>query len=109
MSNIVRDLFAVSLRLLWILSARHSVFQYPAPVEFIELHTGRMEGKELVRLMWRERVTIRELARRMQITQKRIREVRGTGLVGRELIRDWIQGIICRDPLEGYQEWEGRE
>ena len=75
-------------------------------MEFIELHTGRMGGKELVRLMRKEHVTIRDLARRMQITQKRIREVRETGLVGRELIRDWIQGVIGSDPLEGYQEWD---
>jgi len=74
-------------------------------VEFIELHTGRMEGKELVRLMRANHVTIRELSGRMQITQKRIREVRESGLVGRELIRDWIQGVIGHDPLEEYQEW----
>ena len=41
-----------------------------------------MGGKELVRLMRREGITIRDLARRMQITQRRIREVREMGLVG---------------------------
>lgn len=79
---------------------------YTPRIEFIELHTGRMEGKGLRRLMRREDVTIRELSRRMQITEKRIREVLKTGLVGRELIRDWIQGVIGRDPLEEYQEWQ---
>ena len=77
-------------------------------MEFIELHTGRMEGKEMKRLMRVNKVTIRELSARMQITQKRIREVRETGLVGRELIRDWIQGVIGKDPLGGYQPWKGR-
>ena len=65
-----------------------------------------MEGKELKRLMRREGVAIRELARRMQITQKRIRQIREQGLVGRELIRDWIQGVIGSDPLKGCQEWD---
>ena len=74
-------------------------------MEFIELHTGRMEGKERGRLMRANHVTIRELSGRMQITQKRIREVRESGLAGRELIRDWIQGVIGHDPLEVYQEW----
>ncbi len=75
-------------------------------MEFIELHTGRMEGKEMKRLMRVNKVTIRELSARMQITQKRIREVRESGLEGRELIRDWIQGVIGKDPLEGCQEWD---
>ena len=44
------------------------------------------------------KVTIRELSERMQITQKRIRQIREIGLEGRELIRDWIQGILGSDP-----------
>jgi hypothetical protein len=57
-----------------------------------------MEGKEVQRLMRKYRVTIRELSQRMGITQKRIRLRREIGLEGRELIRDWVQGIIGADP-----------
>ena len=57
-----------------------------------------MEGKELRRLMRKYRVTIRELSQRMGITQKRIRLRREIGLEGRELIRDWVQGILGHDP-----------
>ncbi len=57
-----------------------------------------MEGKEVKRLMRKFRVTIRELSQRMGITQKRIRLRREIGLEGRELIRDWIQGVLGHDP-----------
>ena len=58
-----------------------------------------MEGKEVKRLMRKYRVTIRELSHRMGITQKRIRQIRdGVGLEGKELMRDWVQGIIGADP-----------
>jgi hypothetical protein len=57
-----------------------------------------MEGKEVKRLMRKYKVTIRELSRRMGITQKRIRLRRQIGLEGRELIRDWVQGIMGEDP-----------
>jgi len=57
-----------------------------------------MEGKEVQRLMRKYRVTIRELSQRMGVTQKRIRLRREIGLEGRELIRDWVQGIIGADP-----------
>jgi len=43
-------------------------------------------------------VTIREMKKRTGITLKRIREVRETGLVGVELVRDWVEHIISRDP-----------
>ena len=44
------------------------------------------------------KVTIRELSRRMQITMKRIREIRELGLDDRYAIRDWIEGITGDDP-----------
>jgi hypothetical protein len=63
---------------------------YPVPVEDLRIISklkrgpkpeivAYMEGKELRRLMRKHRVTIRELAQRMQITQKRIRERREEG------------------------------
>jgi hypothetical protein len=57
-----------------------------------------MEGREVTRLMRKHRVTIRELSKRMGIPQKRIRLRREIGLEGRELIRDWVQGILGHDP-----------
>ena len=62
------------------------------------IENGRIEGREIARLMRRYRVTIRELSRRMQITQKRIRKIREIGLDNRNVIRDWIQGITGVDP-----------
>ena len=59
---------------------------------------NRMEGREVRRLMRVNKVTIRELSKRVGIYQKRIRYIREHGLEGRELIRDWIQGILGHDP-----------
>jgi hypothetical protein len=53
-----------------------------------------MEGKEVKRLMRVHNVTIRELSRRMQITQKQIRQIREIGLDNPNVIRDWLQGIL---------------
>ena len=44
------------------------------------------------------KVTIRELSRRMQITMKRIREIREIGLEDRYSIRDWVEAITGEDP-----------
>jgi len=57
-----------------------------------------LPGERLIYLMRVNRVTIRELSQRMGITQKRIRLRREIGLEGRELIRDWVQGILGYDP-----------
>ena len=56
-----------------------------------------MTGKELATLMRRHNVTIRELARRIQIPQKRVRMRRDIGLDA-ETARDWIQSITGVDP-----------
>ena len=55
-------------------------------------------GRQIVSLIRRNRVTIRELSRRMQITQKRIRQVRETGLDHLGFARDWIEHITGVDP-----------
>ncbi len=57
-----------------------------------------MEGREVKRLMRVNHVTIRELSARMQITQKRNRQIREIGLDNPNAIRDWIQGITGSDP-----------
>lgn len=43
-------------------------------------------------------VTIRELAARMDVTLRRIRQGRLEGLSGREVVRDWIKAISGEDP-----------
>jgi hypothetical protein len=48
--------------------------------------------------MRRHHVTIRELSARMDITMKRIREVRRAGLHDPNAIRDWIEAITGQDP-----------
>lgn len=55
-------------------------------------------GRQIVSLMRRHGVTIRELSRRMQITQKRIRQARETGLDHPGFARDWIEHITGTDP-----------
>lgn len=55
-------------------------------------------GREIVSLMRKHGVTIRELSRRMQVTQKRIRQVRETGLDHPDFARDWIEQITGTDP-----------
>jgi hypothetical protein len=43
--------------------------------------------------MRRGGVTIRALAARMQITQRRVREARANGVSGSEVVRDWLEGV----------------
>lgn len=57
-----------------------------------------LPGRELVKLMRRYRVTIRELSARTGITMKRIRAVRHEGLADRHAIRDWVEAITGQDP-----------
>ena len=45
-------------------------------------------------------VTIRELVVRMQITMKRIRDIRVIGVDDRYSIRDWLEAISGVDPGE---------
>lgn len=57
-----------------------------------------MAPSALRRLMRQYRVTIRELAARLQITQQRVREVRARGLSDPAYVRDWKQAITGVDP-----------
>ena len=57
-----------------------------------------LTGQQVTSLMRQYRVTIRALSQRTGITQKRIRQVRSTGLCKRNAIRDWIEAITGQDP-----------
>ena len=57
-----------------------------------------LSGREIIKLMNRHHITIRELSHRMGITMKRIREVRRDGLRDPGFIRDWIEAITGDDP-----------
>lgn len=61
---------------------------------------GKLDGADVRRLMRVHKVTIRQLSERMQITMKRIRQIREIGLRDRPTIRDWVQGITGEDPGE---------
>ncbi len=54
-----------------------------------------LSGEEIVQLMRKHRVTIRSLALRMNITLKRVREVRQKGVSGRCFCQDWREGITA--------------
>ena len=53
----------------------------------------KMSGRELVSLMRRHKVTIRELSKRTGITMKRIRQVRRVGLSGLAML-DWQEAVV---------------
>lgn len=57
-----------------------------------------LSGNDVIRLMRKFRVTIRDLSLRTGITQKRIRQVRSAGLDSRNAVRDWIEAITGKDP-----------
>lgn len=65
------------------------------------LNSGYLTGKDIRSLMKRSKTTIRDLAHRMQITQKRVREVRSQGVRGREDAKVYLEAII----MEG--RWYG--
>ncbi len=74
---------------------------YPSTIERFQLdENGHLEGAEVRRLMRVNKVTIRGLSSRMQITMKRIRQIREIGLSDRYAIRDWIEAITGQDPGE---------
>lgn len=62
-----------------------------------------LAGTEIKRLMRRNRVSIVCLSMVLGITQKRIREVRESGLTDRNSARDWIQGITGYDPGNSWE------
>lgn len=62
------------------------------------MSTGRLTGPMMRRFMRQQRVTIRELAARTSITQKRIRELREVGINDPGTVRDMLQAIAGVDP-----------
>lgn len=69
-----------------------------SPRRRLRILPSSLSGSELVDLMRQHKITISKLAQRMGITQKRIRQVRKSGLSDPLAIRDWIQGITGEDP-----------
>lgn len=57
-----------------------------------------LPGREARYLMRKHNVTIKELAARMDITQKRVRYVRAHGVAGVNIVRDWVEAIT--QPIE---------
>lgn len=56
-----------------------------------------MNANRIQFLMRSNRVTIRGLAAKMGVTQKRVREVRAQGVRGYMLVCDWHEGITGRN------------
>lgn len=52
-----------------------------------------LTGKQITRLMRQHRQTIAGLAKSMQITHVRVREVRRKGVKGPGYVMDWLQAI----------------
>lgn len=52
-----------------------------------------ISGWHIKRLMRKHKVTIRDIALRMNITLKRVREVRTNGVTGQCMCLDWYEGI----------------
>ncbi len=70
-----------------------------------------LTGAELCRWMRRFRTTIRDLAQRLGMTQRRIRECRRAGLGNPHAVRDWLEAITGHDPgprpeVAYVQRWE---
>lgn len=53
-----------------------------------------LTGKQITRLMRKHGQTIAGLAKSMQITQVRVREVRRKGVKGAGYVRDWLDAIV---------------
>lgn len=63
---------------------------------FEQFNTFKFSGREVRGLMRKHGVTVRDLAARMQITQKRVREVRAKGVIGVSAcdFYEWITGAL---------------
>lgn len=70
----------------------HVEFVHPAP-EWASAPNPRLPGRYIVKLMRAHKVTIRTLANSMQITMKRVRDVRANGVSGRCMCLDWYESI----------------
>lgn len=84
--------------------------RFPPTEAQADQQPDRLSGEEVCSLMRQYRVTIRQLAETMQITLKRVREVRGNGVEGEVYVRDWYEAIteICprinREITEGLED-----
>jgi len=61
-------------------------------------HRGRLQGNHMETLMRCYRMGIRELAQRLDVPMRRVRQVRAEGVQGEAYVRDWIQGVTGLDP-----------
>lgn len=57
-----------------------------------------LTGSQIKKLMSKHKRRIADVASDMDVTQKRVRQVRKSGVSGQNFIRDWIQGIVGEDP-----------
>lgn len=55
--------------------------------------SARLTGQDLIDLMRRNKVTIRQLALHMNVTMTRVREVRVAGVAGQCMCLDWHEAI----------------
>lgn len=53
----------------------------------------QFRGETIRRLMRQHKHTIRSLAKHMNITMKRVRDVRARGVTGQYVCQDWYEGI----------------
>ncbi len=65
----------------------------PSQPAWAQADNPRLPGRYIQRLMRQHRITIRALATRMNITMKRVREVRQDGVNGRCMCLDWYEAI----------------
>jgi transcriptional regulator with XRE-family HTH domain len=63
--------------------------------------TFSLSGPQVVRMMRENGLTIPQLAKRMGITQARVKKVREDGVTGEAFVRDWVEGITGTDPARG--------
>jgi hypothetical protein len=52
-----------------------------------------LTGKEICRLMRKNKQTLRSLSKRMGVTMARVRHVRASGVTGFMFASDWYEGI----------------
>ena len=59
----------------------------------LPLEVSRLSGEEIRSLMRQYRVKIEQLTKEMDITRKRVRQVRQEGVEGDAFVRDWLEAI----------------
>ncbi len=60
--------------------------------------TTSLSGQELVGLIRKHKLTIESLAFRLGTSQKRVRQIRDSGLTDPLAVRDWIEAVTGDDP-----------